>query len=110
MAGIEQFRQEYQGYLAMDTMVLSPWTPENVMDYIQILHCVQPNEIQLNIPSCPRFLVRQLDARGNDIVQSASYLLQNLKCVSTDILASLAAQIQDAIKIPVRYPGMASLY
>jgi len=37
VAGIEQFRREYPGHLAIQTMVLSPWTPENVMDYIQIL-------------------------------------------------------------------------
>ncbi|MBD2166130.1 radical SAM protein [Calothrix membranacea FACHB-236] len=109
VAGIEQFRQEYSGNLAIQTMVLSPWTPERIMDYIQILHILEPDEVQLNIPSRPRVLVRQLDARGNDILQPAPYLVQNLRCVSTSVLASLAAQIYNAVKIPVRYPGMASL-
>ncbi|BAY99706.1 radical SAM domain-containing protein [Tolypothrix tenuis PCC 7101] len=109
VAGIEQFRQEYSGHLAIQTMVLSPWTPERIMDYIQILHILQPDEVQLNIPARPRVLVRQLDARGNDILQPAPYLVQNLRCISTNVLASLANQIHNALKIPVRYPGMAVL-
>lgn len=110
VAGIEQFRQEYQGHLAIQTMVLSSWTPDMAKDYIEILQRLKPDEIQLNIPSRPRVLVRQLEARDNDTVKSSPYLFQNLKCVSTDILASLATQIHDAINIPVNYPAMASLY
>jgi wyosine [tRNA(Phe)-imidazoG37] synthetase (radical SAM superfamily) len=81
-----------------------------VKNYIQILQRLKPDEVQLNIPSRPRVLVRQLKVRGNDTVQSPPYLFQNLKCVSTDILASLATQIHDAINIPVNYPAMISLY
>jgi wyosine [tRNA(Phe)-imidazoG37] synthetase (radical SAM superfamily) len=110
VAGIEQFRQEYHGHLAIQTMVLSSWTPDMAKDYIEIIQRLKPNEIQLTIPSRPRVLVRQLEARVNDTVQSSPKLFQNLKCVSTDILASLATQIHDAINIPVKYPAMASLY
>jgi wyosine [tRNA(Phe)-imidazoG37] synthetase (radical SAM superfamily) len=70
LEGIEQFRQEYQGHLAIQTVVLYPWTPGMVKDYIQILQRLKPDEVQLNIPSRPRVLVRQLEARGNDTVQS----------------------------------------
>ncbi|BAY24665.1 radical SAM domain-containing protein [Calothrix sp. NIES-2100] len=107
LAGIEQFRQEYPGHLAIQTMVLSLWTPNMAKDYIEMIQRLQPDEIQLNIPSRPRFLVRELEARGNNLVQSPAYLMQNLKCVSTDILAAIATQIQDAINIPVNYPAMA---
>ncbi|MDZ8054720.1 MAG: radical SAM protein [Aulosira sp. ZfuVER01] len=109
LEGIEQFRQEYQGHLAIQTMVLSRWTPDMVEDYMQILQRLKPDEIQLNIPSRPRVLVRELEARGNDTLQSPPDLFQNLKCVSTDILASLATQIHDAINIPVNYPAIVSL-
>ncbi|MBD2356463.1 radical SAM protein [Tolypothrix sp. FACHB-123] len=107
LAGIEQFRQEYQGHLAIQTMVLSRWTPDMVKDYIEIIQRLQPNEIQINVPSRPRVLVRQLEARGNNIAQSTPYLVQNLKCVSGDILAAVATQIHDAINIPVTYPAVA---
>ena len=109
VAGIEQFRQEYPGHLAIQTMVLSPWTPDMVRDYIEIIQRLKPDEIQLNIPSRPRVLVRILEARGNKLVQSSPALYKNFNCVSTDILAAIATQIQDAINIPVNYPEMASL-
>ncbi|BAY65232.1 radical SAM domain-containing protein [Calothrix brevissima NIES-22] len=107
LAGIEQFRQEYSGHLAIQTMVLSRWTPDMVEDYIEIIQHLKPDEIQINLPSRPRVLVRKLEARGNNIAPSSPYLVQNLKCVSPDILAALATQIHDAINIPVSYPAMA---
>jgi wyosine [tRNA(Phe)-imidazoG37] synthetase (radical SAM superfamily) len=89
-------------------MVLSSWTPDMAREYIEILQRLQPDEIQLNIPSRPRVLVRQLKARENDTVKSSPYLFQNLKCVSSDILAALANQIHEALNIPVTYPATAS--
>jgi wyosine [tRNA(Phe)-imidazoG37] synthetase (radical SAM superfamily) len=109
LAGIAQLRREYQGYLAIQTMVLFPWTPNMVRDYIQNIQSLHPNEVQLNIPSRPRVMVRHLDARGNDITASQPDALLNLKCVNVEILASLAAQIHDATQIPVRYTATASL-
>lgn len=103
LAGIAQLRREYQGYLAIQTMVLYPWTPNMLKDYIQKLRYLNPDEVQLNTPSRPRVMARDLDARGNDMEVSQSENLLNLKCVHTQILASLATQIQDATKIPVRY-------
>lgn len=104
LAGIEQFRLEYSGYLAVQTMVLSPWKPEILANYIQFLQQLKPDEVQLNTPSRPRVLVRQLDARGNDVKPSESDVCQNLKCVSLDDLSVLAQQIYTATKILVRCP------
>ncbi|WGV25627.1 radical SAM protein [Halotia branconii] len=109
LAGIEQFRQEYQGFLAIQTMILSPWKSDMVRDYIQMLERLKLDEIQLNTPSRPRVLVRQLDARGNNITESSSYVCQNLRCVSADVLSALARQIHTATKIPVRCPPKTSL-
>ncbi|MFW9263847.1 radical SAM protein [Nostoc sp. CALU 546] len=109
VAGIEQFRQEYQGFLTIQTMVLSPWKPDIVRDYIQLLQHLKPDEIQLNTPSRPRVLVRQLDARGNNVTESSSYVCQNLRCVSPEVLTVLAKQIYEVTKIPVRCPPRASL-
>lgn len=102
LAGIEQFRQEYQGLLAIQTMVLSPWKRDIVRDYIQLLQRLNPNEIQLNTPSRPRALVRQLDARDNNVITSRDNACQNLRCVSAEVLTGLADQIYEVTKIPVR--------
>ncbi len=110
LGGITQFRREYPGYLAIQTMVLSPWTPEIASNYIQIVKNINPDEIQLNIPSRPRVLVRQLDARGNEVMTFHGDNLQQLHCISADLLASLAAQIYNSTKITVRCAPTASLY
>ncbi|WP_414752834.1 radical SAM protein [Anabaena sp. CCY 9910] len=102
LAGIEQFREEYQGNLAIQTMVLSPWTTEMIEIYIQQIERLNPQEIQLNVPARPRVLVRQLDARGNDAIESFSDSIRQLKCLSANILKPLADTIHYATKIPVR--------
>ncbi|WP_231971754.1 radical SAM protein [Nostoc sp. NIES-3756] len=103
LAGIEQFRGEYPGTLAIQTMVLSPWTTEMIEIYIQLIQRLQPDEIQLNVPSRPRTLVRQLEARGNDATEFISEAMQQLKCISADTLSTLAETINCATNIPVRY-------
>ena len=103
LAGIEQFRGEYQGNLAIQTMVLSPWTTEMIELYIQQIQRLQPDEIQLNVPTRPRVLVRQLEARGNDATEFIPDAMHQLKCISADILTTLADTINCATNIPVRY-------
>ncbi|MBU7582137.1 MAG: radical SAM protein [Nostoc sp. TH1S01] len=105
LTGIEEFRQEYQGHLAVQTMVLSLWKPDILQDYIQFIQRLLPDEIQLNTPSRPRVLVRQLDARGNHIEASSNDAYQQLRCVSSEDLCVLAQQIYNVTKIPVRCPS-----
>jgi wyosine [tRNA(Phe)-imidazoG37] synthetase (radical SAM superfamily) len=102
--GITQFRQEYQGRMAIQTMILSARKPETQADYIDLLKILQPDEIQFNIPSRPRVLVSQLESRGNEISESCGYTCQSLKLISTEELITIAEQIQKFTKIPVRYP------
>lgn len=102
LAGIAQFRTQYPGHLAIQTMILSPWTTEMLEDYIQLLQRLSPDEIQLNIPSRPRALVRQLDARGNNAVESNCGDFRQLKCISVDDLHILADAIYTTTQIPVR--------
>lgn len=104
LEGLNQFRQNYDGHLALQTMVLSPWTTDALAAYIHILEDLAPDEVQLNTPSRPRVLARQLEARGNGEIVAQPYALQNLKCVSGDVLQAIAAQIQRATHIPVRFP------
>lgn len=109
LTGIEQFRQEYHGCLAIQTMVLSVWTPDIEANYIRLIQRLHPDEIQLNAPSRPRVLARQLESRGNDGVETRSYSCQSLKCISAEDLTALANRIQHITQIPVRYAPVASL-
>ncbi len=105
LAGLGQFRQQYQGNLAIQTMLLSDWGDQAQLSYISLMQALAPNEIQLNTPTRPRPLSHQLEARGNHTETCRSYAVHRLKPVSHETLRSFSDRIQRATGIPVRYPG-----
>ena len=102
LLGIKQFRQEYKGCLAIQTMVLSRWSPEFEAVYIQYLNNLRPDEVQLNVPSRPRVMACQQNSYGDPVLGNRPYWLRNLTCVGSDVLDTLATKIYDATQIPVR--------
>jgi wyosine [tRNA(Phe)-imidazoG37] synthetase (radical SAM superfamily) len=85
-------------------MVLSPWKTETEARYIELIGYLHPDEVQLNRPTRPRPLDRQLSARSNDPPIDRIEVWQTLKCVSLDVLSTLAAKIYQSTEIPVRVP------
>ena len=100
--GIQEFREKYQGKLAIQTMMLSPWNTQAKAEYIRSIKSLKPDEIQLNTPTRPKPLKHQLDARGNH-TDFHPYAVQKLKCVTQDILQEFANDIYINTNIPVRY-------
>ncbi len=100
--GIQKFREQYQGQLAIQTMILSSWNPQIKAEYINLIKSLKPDEIQLNTPTRPKPLKHQLDARGNH-TEFHPYAVQKLKSVSQDILEEFADEIYKNTKLPVRY-------
>lgn len=102
-AGIEQFRADYRGKLSLQTMVLSPWQKAQQQVYCHLVRKIQPDVVQLNTPTRPKPLTRQLDGRGNHTPGDArAYPVRYLKPVSSDVLQGLAATIQQVTGIPTR--------
>jgi wyosine [tRNA(Phe)-imidazoG37] synthetase (radical SAM superfamily) len=99
--GLEQFRLQYKGHLAIQTMILSPWSEADQAFYIRLMQQLKPDEIQLNTPTRPKPFSHQLDTRGARGL-SRPYPVQVLKQVSRDFLSSFAARIQEATSITVR--------
>ncbi|MCA1992044.1 MAG: radical SAM protein [Coleofasciculus sp. S288] len=103
-AGIQKFRAEFSGELAIQTMVLTPWDAKVPADYIHIIQAIAPDEIQLNTPRRPKPITRQLEGRGNHTTEREfSYPVQVLKCVSTSVIQDLATLIHDTTGIFVRF-------
>jgi len=100
-----QFRHQYHGHLAIQTMLLSPWDEIDKCHYIKLMQTLAPDEIQLNTPKRPKPLNHQLDARGNHSqFEFRPYPVNLLKPVNTKVLQAFATEIQDATGIPVRFP------
>jgi wyosine [tRNA(Phe)-imidazoG37] synthetase (radical SAM superfamily) len=107
-AGLQQFRQEYQNqFLAIQTMLLSPWDETAQTNYIRWMQALSPDEIQLNTPTRPKPLKHHLEGRGNHPFGSQQhpsvYPAQKLKCLRSSTLQEFAAKIQQSIDIPVRW-------
>jgi len=102
--GIWQFRQEYRGFLAVQTMLLSHWSGAEQDTYVQLLRDLQPDEVQLNVPTRPKPLTYQLDARGNHAPDTCPYPVQVLKQVAPEVVVALANRLQMEAAIPVRMP------
>lgn len=105
-AGLLQFRQIYTGHLAVQTMLLAPWSDREQEEYIRQIQTLQPDEVQLNTPTRPRPLAHQLEARGNHSPQTFSYPTKQLKQVTAEVLQAFSDRIAKEMGIPVRYPSL----
>jgi wyosine [tRNA(Phe)-imidazoG37] synthetase (radical SAM superfamily) len=112
--GIEKFAQEYQGKMSIQTMILTPWNDEIRENYLQIIKKLNslrpesiPLEIQLNLPSRPKPLKRQLDGRGNHSQgEKRDYPIQMLKCMDWQILKDLGDKIHQQLGLRVSLPSI----
>ncbi len=103
-SGLDQFRQQYSGHLAIQTMLLSEWNEQQQAEYIAMMAKLKPDEIQLNTPTRPKPIRHELDARGNHTGGSRPYPVHLLKQVSTAALESFCDRIQRATGVSTRYP------
>ncbi|MEM7773003.1 MAG: radical SAM protein [Cyanobacteria bacterium P01_A01_bin.37] len=104
LAGIKTFSEEYAGHLAIQTMLLKPWPLNTQAHYLRNIQSLMPDEVQLNVPSRPRVLMRRLEARGNQRVGLEPYAYRQLNCVSTETLRDFAEEVETYTGIPTRYP------
>ena len=82
--------------------ILSPWNTQTKAEYIHLIKTIKPDEIQLNRPTRPKPLERQLDGRGNH-TESRSYPVKKLKCIAQEIVREFAEEIYTNTNIPVSY-------
>jgi len=102
---LAQFRADYAGELAVQTMLLAPWSAEQIAAYAAQLRAIAPDEIQLNVPRRPKPRERQLDGRENHSPASARpYAIQQLRCIEPEVLQAIARAIQQESGIPTRCP------
>jgi wyosine [tRNA(Phe)-imidazoG37] synthetase (radical SAM superfamily) len=90
--GLRQFRREYRGRLAVQVM-LQPRHLSQTADWAAVLREIQPDEVQLNLPTRPVPRAWQLAARGN--YARAPYEAALLKVVQTGPAQQFAAELKE---------------
>lgn len=101
LAGLVAFRQRYPGHLAIQTMVMEPWSKSEERRYVALLEAIQPDEVQLNTPLRSRPITHEIEARGN----TPEPEWRHPQHVTLETLATMGVWLQAAIATPVRYPG-----
>jgi len=91
--GIEALRKEHSGFLAIQTMLLSPPGKDDLNDFSEILSRLSPDEVQLNQPTraIPEFFVTA--SRGNDPIGDVP--LRHMKTFSSEHLKECARALRD---------------
>lgn len=94
IAGIKQFRSEFRGFMGIQTMIFTPWDDNKKAAFIDLMRSIVPEEIQLNTPSRPKPLKRQLDGRGNhSSADRRSYPVINFRQVEGELVRAFAEEI-----------------
>jgi wyosine [tRNA(Phe)-imidazoG37] synthetase (radical SAM superfamily) len=103
LQGIQLFKYQYHGQLSVQTMVITPWDNATLQAYIHLIQQIAPQEIQLNTPTRPKPLQRELDGRGNHTGHLyGDRPVTRLKCVDPKTLHQLADTIYQQTQIPCR--------
>ena len=97
------FREKYSGHLAIQTMVMEPWSTTEEQRYIAILNAMQPDEVQLNTPLRPRPVTHLVEARGNhDATPDVTW--RHPRHITLDTLKAMGDRLQSELAIPIKFP------
>ena len=98
IAGIKALRREYRAHLAVQTMVL-PINVKEMEAMSELLKEIQPDEVQLNLPSRAVPQEWLFEARGNHQLQLEK--VAKLKMIEQSELTLIAAKMQAQTGVPV---------
>ncbi len=97
------FRARYSGELAIQTMLLSPWSAVQIATYVERLRAIAPDEIQLNVPRRPKPQQHCLEGRENQrSAQDLPLGARSLACVPPATLRAIAQAVREATGLRVR--------
>lgn len=99
ISGIRLLRDEFDGFLAIQTMLLRRPKRFELKRFSEILYCLEPDEVQLNTPSRPVPKNYFLESRGN-ITESDSNS-SFLKTLSKVELEEVRAKLAEFTKLPI---------
>jgi wyosine [tRNA(Phe)-imidazoG37] synthetase (radical SAM superfamily) len=107
--GLLQFRRQFTGQLAVQTMLLGAWSEREQAQYVAFVREVGADEIQICTPTRPRPRAHELDARGLRPGETPAYPLRHLELVNPDVLRDFGARLRRETGLTVRDPSSQGL-
>ncbi|MEZ5344242.1 MAG: radical SAM protein [Pyrinomonadaceae bacterium] len=99
ISGIRLLRTDFSGFLAIQTMILRSPTEFETQEFAKVLNSLEPDEVQLNLPSRPVPNKYSLETRGN-MVESLQEFTR-LKTISKEHLEDLRERLSKLTELPV---------
>ncbi len=99
VSGIRNLRDEYTGFLAIQTMILRSLTGDEVKRYAEIVRSLGPDEIQLYLPHRPIPEEYQTETRGNDPYYAP--VMNQLKTIGKTEFESIRSRLSKLTDVPV---------
>jgi wyosine [tRNA(Phe)-imidazoG37] synthetase (radical SAM superfamily) len=99
VAGIVDLRREYDGFLAIQTMLLRAPDNSEIEKLAAIYQSIQPDEVQLNLPTRPVPHEYFTDTRGNAVEFRAGFT--RIKTISKDELEIVRRKLSEITKLPI---------
>lgn len=99
VTGLKKLRSAYNGFLAIQTMLLREPSDADLLEYSNVVKNLEPDEIQLNSPSRPIPQEYFTETRGNEVIANDSF--RTLKVVPKARLEVIAKRLTDLTGINV---------
>jgi wyosine [tRNA(Phe)-imidazoG37] synthetase (radical SAM superfamily) len=97
--GIVKLRCEYEGFLAIQTMILRPPNDFEIKEFAAILEEIKPDEVQLNLPTRPIPKKYFIETRGNEIEFDESF--SRLKTITKTALENIRQKLSELTKLTI---------
>ncbi len=97
--GIAALREEFKGFLALQTMILRLPTDKEIGVFSSIIKKMGPDEVQLNLPKRPIPPAYFLETRGNEVTPKKEFT--QLKTIDKKALEKLRRSLYARTEIPI---------
>jgi wyosine [tRNA(Phe)-imidazoG37] synthetase (radical SAM superfamily) len=99
ISGITLLRREFQGFLAIQTMILRSPKDFEIEDLAKVLGLIKPDEVQLNLPTRPVPQEYFVETRGNEVEAQKEFT--QLKTISREELEILRSRLSELTDLPI---------
>lgn len=99
IAGIFDLRREFSGFLAIQIMILRLPNGFEIEKLAEILHLINPDEVQLNVPTRPVPHEYFPETRGNSVGISDDF--KQIKTIPKNELENIRRKLSELTKLPI---------
>lgn len=99
VSGIKLLRREFKGFLAIQTMILSPPNERELEKLAEILSSIKPDEVQLNLPTRPIPREYFVETRANEVEFNQE--VTHLKTISQEELKHIRLKLSELTDLPI---------